>query len=77
VAGRSGGAAEAVVEGETGLVVDRPEDPGCVAAALRELLADPARATRMGEAARARVVASFDYDALASRLAHTLEEVAG
>jgi phosphatidyl-myo-inositol dimannoside synthase len=77
VAGDSGGAAEAVVDGETGLVVARPEDPGCVAAALRELLADPARATRMGAAGRARVVASFDYDALASRLADTLEEVAG
>jgi phosphatidylinositol alpha-1,6-mannosyltransferase len=77
VAGDSGGAAEAVIDGETGLVVARPEDPGCVAAALRELLADPERATRMGAAGRARVVASFDYDVLASRLAHTLEEVAG
>ena len=34
-------------------------------------------AKRMGAAGRARVVASFDYDALASRLADTLEEVAG
>jgi starch synthase len=66
-----------VVDGETGLVVARPDDPGCVAAALRELLADPVRARRMGAAGRARVVASFDYDVLASRLAHTLEEVAG
>jgi phosphatidyl-myo-inositol dimannoside synthase len=77
VAGRSGGAAEAVVHGETGLVVAHPDDPGCVAEALRELLADPKRAKRMGAAGRARVVASFDYDALASRLALTLEEVAG
>jgi phosphatidyl-myo-inositol dimannoside synthase len=77
VAGESGGAAEAVVHGETGLVVARPDDPGCVAEALRELLSDPALAKRMGAAGRARVVASFDYDALASRLADTLEEVAG
>jgi phosphatidyl-myo-inositol dimannoside synthase len=77
VAGESGGAAEAVVHGETGLVVARPDDPGCVAQALRELLSDPALAKRMGAAGRARVVASFDYDALASRLADTLEEVAG
>jgi len=48
-----------------------------VAQALRELLSDPALAKRMGAAGRARVVASFDYDALASRLADTLEEVAG
>jgi phosphatidylinositol alpha-1,6-mannosyltransferase len=76
VAGASGGATEAVIDGETGLVVTRPNDPGCVAEALRELLADPARARRMGDAGRSRVVASFDYDLLASRLAHTLEEVA-
>ncbi len=77
VAGLSGGAAEAVIDGETGLVVAQPQDPGSVAKALRELLADPDRARRMGEAARQRVVASFDFDVLASRLAHTLEEVAG
>jgi phosphatidylinositol alpha-1,6-mannosyltransferase len=41
VAGRSGGAAEAVVEGETGIVVDDPSDPGEVAAALRRLLSEP------------------------------------
>ena len=40
VAGRSGGADEAVVHGETGLVVDDPSDPGRVAAALRRLLTD-------------------------------------
>ena len=42
------GAAEAVIHGETGLVVARPDDPGCVAQALRELLSDPALAKRMG-----------------------------
>jgi phosphatidylinositol alpha-1,6-mannosyltransferase len=77
VAGRSGGAAEAVVDGVTGLVVDKPGDPGCVAEALRTLLADPKLRKRMGAAGRARAQGSFDYDALASRLASTLEEVAG
>ena len=77
VAGDSGGAAEAVVHGETGLVVDDPEDPGRVAEALRTLLAEPKLRKRMGRAARARAQASFDYDVLASRLASTLAEVAG
>jgi phosphatidylinositol alpha-1,6-mannosyltransferase len=77
IAGDSGGAAEAVEDGVTGLVVDRPEDPGALAEALRALLCDPARRRRMGKAARARALASFDYDLLASRLARTLEEVAG
>ena len=54
VAGASGGAHEAVLDGVTGLVVRHPEDPGAVAEALRTLLADPDRARRMGEAARLR-----------------------
>jgi phosphatidylinositol alpha-1,6-mannosyltransferase len=76
VAGDSGGAAEAVLDGVTGLVVSSPGDPGSVAQALRALLADPALRRRMGRAARKRVQESFDNDVLASRLADALAEVA-
>jgi phosphatidyl-myo-inositol dimannoside synthase len=76
IAGNSGGAAEAVVNGTTGLVVDEPGDPGRVAEALRTLLVDPRLRARMGKAARVRAQGSFDYDVLASRLASTLAEVA-
>jgi phosphatidylinositol alpha-1,6-mannosyltransferase len=76
VAGDSGGAAEAVLDGETGLVVEHPEDPAAVAGALRTLLADPALRRRMGRAARARVQESFDNGVLASRLADALAGVA-
>jgi phosphatidylinositol alpha-1,6-mannosyltransferase len=76
VAGDSGGAAEAVEDGVTGLVVATPDDPAALAGALRALLADPARRRRMGKAARERAQASFDYDVLASRLADTLAQVA-
>jgi phosphatidylinositol alpha-1,6-mannosyltransferase len=76
VAGDSGGAAEAVLDGVTGLVVSSPEDPGSVAQALRGLLADPALRRRMGRAARKRVQESFDNDVLASRLADALAGVA-
>jgi phosphatidylinositol alpha-1,6-mannosyltransferase len=76
IAGNSGGAAEAVVDGVTGLVVDDPGDPGRVAEALRTLLVDPRLRTRMGAAGRTRAQGSFDYHVLASRLASTLEEVA-
>jgi glycosyltransferase involved in cell wall biosynthesis len=48
-----------------------------VAEALRTLLADPKLRKRMGTAARARARESYDYDVLASRLASTLEKVAG
>jgi phosphatidyl-myo-inositol dimannoside synthase len=72
VAGASGGAAEAVLDGETGLVVDPPDDPAKVAAALEELLTDPQRREQLGRAARARVVAEFTYDGLAKRLGTAL-----
>jgi phosphatidylinositol alpha-1,6-mannosyltransferase len=77
VAGRSGGADEAVVDGETGLVVADPADPGAVAHALRQLLLDDERRQRMGRAARARVEQSFDYGFLARRLARALQDVEG
>ena len=73
IAGRSGGSENAVVHGETGLVLDRPDDPAELAAAIEELLGDEARRAVMGEAGRARAVASFDYDVLARRLASALE----
>ncbi|MEW6476309.1 MAG: glycosyltransferase family 4 protein [Actinomycetota bacterium] len=67
VAGRSGGAEEAVEDGVTGIVVD-PLDAGAVARALHRLLADPALRRTMGAAARARAESAFNYDALAGRL---------
>ncbi len=77
IAGASGGASEAVVDGETGLVVGRPADVGVSARAIGRLLADPARRSAMGAAARRRAEASFDYDRLAPRLAGTLVEMEG
>jgi glycosyltransferase involved in cell wall biosynthesis len=75
VAGASGGAGDAVAHGATGLVVDRPAEPGAVAAALAALLDDDERRRRMGQAARRRAVEEFDYDGLAERLGHALSGV--
>jgi phosphatidylinositol alpha-1,6-mannosyltransferase len=75
IAGRSGGAAEAVEDGLTGLVVERPGDPGVLEQALRTLLADPDLRRRMGHEARKRAEASFDYARLAPRLATALARV--
>ncbi|MGH9267490.1 MAG: glycosyltransferase, partial [Acidimicrobiales bacterium] len=72
VAGRSGGATDAVVDGVTGVVVDRPADVAAVAAALARLLGDDGARQRMGAAARQRVVAEFTYDHLSGRLAEAL-----
>ena len=52
VAGASGGADEAVVDGETGLVVRRPTDVGAVARAIGRLLGDPGLRDKMGAASR-------------------------
>jgi glycosyltransferase involved in cell wall biosynthesis len=48
-----GGLPDIVDEGMTGLLI-APGDPEAVAGAVKELLADPARAEAMGRAARAR-----------------------
>ena len=72
VAGDSGGAAEAVVDGETGLVVGRPSDPAAAADALARLLDDPGERSRMAAAGRARAVRDFSYDVLAARLGDAL-----
>lgn len=48
VAGNVGGALDAVIDGETGLLVD-PADPAAVAEALIRLLSDPELARRLGE----------------------------
>ncbi len=77
IAGQSGGAHEAVDDGVTGLVVDRPHDAGVVAHSLRQLLSDESRRREMGLAARRRVETDFDYARLAPRLASALGEVGG
>ncbi len=58
VATRVGGIPEAVVEGETGLLVP-PRDPSDLAKAILSLLRDPARAKAMGESGRRRVREHF------------------
>jgi phosphatidyl-myo-inositol dimannoside synthase len=67
VAGDSGGAPEAVVHGETGLVVDGNEVDE-VAEAIIELLGDPEQAAKLGAAGADRVHRDFTWEALSSRL---------
>jgi phosphatidylinositol alpha-1,6-mannosyltransferase len=77
VVGRSGGSYEAVIDGQTGLVVDRPGDPVAVAAALARLLDDSGLRKRLGAQARRRAVAEFDYGHLARMLHEALVEAGG
>ncbi|NNG16655.1 MAG: glycosyltransferase family 4 protein [Gemmatimonadales bacterium] len=64
VAGRSGGTADAVRDGETGLLVD-PEDPDAFIEAARLLLSDRALAGAMGRAGRRAVETFFNWDRVA------------
>jgi phosphatidylinositol alpha-1,6-mannosyltransferase len=75
VAGDSGGAAEAVVDGETGLVVDG-RHPGAVAEAVGSLLSNPSRAEAIGKAARTRTERLFTWPRLTARLARWLADAA-
>jgi phosphatidyl-myo-inositol dimannoside synthase len=60
IAADTGGAAEAVLDGETGVVLPEAVTPGLLADALRQLILDPSRRTRLGAAARSRA-AGFTY----------------
>ncbi len=73
IAGRSGGAAEAVDHGRTGLVVDDPTSVEELVAALGTLLADPLARARMGARGRDRAEREFSYDVLAARLQQGLD----
>jgi phosphatidylinositol alpha-1,6-mannosyltransferase len=76
VVGDSGGAREALVDGETGLLVNGANVDE-VAEAVAALLGDPDRARAMGEAGRARVERAHRWPAIAERLAGWLREAAG
>ena len=67
VAGRSGGSHEAVVDGETGFVVN-PRDVTDVRCAVQRLLGDEALRARFGSAARRRAVDQLTYDRQVARL---------
>jgi phosphatidylinositol alpha-1,6-mannosyltransferase len=62
IGGRNGGVPDAVVDGETGLLID-PERPGELVAALDRLLRDADRRTRMGTAAAERARREFTPEA--------------
>ena len=67
IATRSGGPAEIIVDGETGILIPI-DDVGACVSAMRELCDDPSRAARMGAAGRARVLSTFSPSAFASAL---------
>jgi phosphatidylinositol alpha-1,6-mannosyltransferase len=75
VAGSSGGAPDAVREGETGLVVDGTSVEE-IAEAVAGLLSDPARARAMGERGRAWIEEEWRWDLVAARFSGLLASMA-
>ncbi len=71
-----GGIPENVVHSQTGLLV-RPAHPGEMATAITELLTDPARRKRMGDAARERVRRMYNAQRSVSRIETILAQVIG
>ena len=76
VVGDSGGVREALVDGETGTLVDG-RDVSQVAEAVAGLLADPDRAREMGAAGRRRVERAHTWPAIARTLVLWLQQAAG
>ncbi|WP_230208363.1 glycosyltransferase family 4 protein [Microlunatus sp. Gsoil 973] len=72
IAGRSGGAPEAVIDGVTGYVVD-PDDPAALASRLDTLLGDPDGAAAMGRAGRGFVADRYGSDVVRAALRKALE----
>lgn len=76
VATAVGGSPEAVVHGQTGLIVP-PADAACLANAIRTLAADPDLRGRMGAAGRSRVRVEFSAETMARRTVAVYDEVLG
>lgn len=67
IASTEGGAPDAVLPGETGLLAD-PRDPDAIAEAAASLLADPERAARMGARGRQWAEENFSVERFRQRL---------
>lgn len=59
---------ELIIDGQTGLLV-APEQPEALAQALQQLIQDPVRRNRLGQAGRARVAAQFGLSSNIAQLA--------
>jgi glycosyltransferase involved in cell wall biosynthesis len=74
VATAIGGTDELIVDGESGRLVP-PADPGALAAALRQVIADRPLRTRFGQNARDRVEQHFSAAGMAKRVAQVYESL--
>jgi glycosyltransferase involved in cell wall biosynthesis len=69
----TGSRAEAVVNGQTGILIPRP-DSDLLADALIEVLSDRERAEQMGKLARERAEELFSWDRIVARILHVVKQ---
>jgi glycosyltransferase involved in cell wall biosynthesis len=70
-----GGTPEVVVDGETGVLVP-PRDPAALAVAIRTLIDDPERASRLGRAGHERAAREFSETAMTTRVLEVYDAIA-
>ena len=75
IAGKSGGIADAVVDGETGLLVP-PDSPETLSDSICRMLTHKEYAERLGQQGRERVVREFSWNEVASRVDRIMMAVA-
>ena len=73
---RVGGLPEVVLNGETGLVVER-ENPVALAAALRLLVLDPERRRLLGQRGREHVSGMYEWKACVERMIDVYRNLSG
>lgn len=76
VAGATGGVTEAVIDGETGILV-QPEDGGALTDALVRLLRDSALRERLGAQAHTRVMKQFQWEYQSAIFLEALSRISG
>ncbi|MFA5106975.1 MAG: glycosyltransferase family 4 protein [Patescibacteria group bacterium] len=74
VGGKSGGVAEAIIDGQTGLLVSPGDQPALVQA-IDRLLTDQAFAVRLGRAGQARVEKEFNWETRARVVRQLIERL--
>jgi glycosyltransferase involved in cell wall biosynthesis len=65
------GISDYIIDGETGILVE-PDDVNALREAIRSLLANPAKAKRMGENARQRIVDEFNFETYVNGIINVL-----
>jgi phosphatidylinositol alpha-1,6-mannosyltransferase len=72
IAGKSGGAPDAVLEGETGITVDG-RDPTDIARAINFLLDDPIKAKEMGQRGREWIISNWRWEIWSGKFSDLLK----